>query len=104
MIILRHCDLQEDCVAGHTKVFIGSPNTVFRLEELRAAELPRLIVLLQKMFRGTLARRECRRRRAVRLILCRYKRFKLRSYIVAVCEAFQCVFNKKNDFQFPLLK
>jgi hypothetical protein len=49
MMITRHCQLQEDCVAGQTKLFIGSPKTVFRLEELRATEIPRLVILLQKV-------------------------------------------------------
>jgi myosin-1 len=91
MLILRQStpELLDDCCAGHTKLFIGSPNSLFRLEELRSAEMPRLILLLQRMFRGALARRECKRRRAVRKIWCRYMRYKLRSYILALCDAFR---------------
>lgn len=49
-LILRENALIDDCVHGKTKVFIRSPQTVFRLEELRTARIPYVIVFLQKVF------------------------------------------------------
>ncbi|KHJ79492.1 hypothetical protein OESDEN_20860 [Oesophagostomum dentatum] len=87
--ILRHVGLEEDCVYGKTKVFIRTPQTVFRLEELRSAKLPDIIIFLQKHLRGTLARRRYKEKKAVYYIMGVYRRYKLRTYIKGVIEAYQ---------------
>jgi hypothetical protein len=49
MLILREMGLLDNCVAGHTKVFIGQPQTVFSLEKLRADRILYVITFLQKV-------------------------------------------------------
>ncbi|MCP9258506.1 Unconventional myosin-Id [Dirofilaria immitis] len=41
-ILLEKFDLYKDCVNGKTKLFIRSPRTVFKLEELRQQKCPKL--------------------------------------------------------------
>ncbi|EYC01892.1 hypothetical protein Y032_0103g3524 [Ancylostoma ceylanicum] len=89
--ILRFAGLEEDCVYGKTKVFIRSPQTVFRLEELRSAKLPEVVVFLQKNTRGYLARKHYKQKKAVYYLMGVYKRYKLRSYIINVVESFRGV-------------
>ena len=101
MTILRDVNLLNDCVAGLTKVFITSPATVFELEELRARRIPYVAVLLQRvrifytysfnthaiqMARGMIARRQYARMRAAKAIMDRWRRYKIRSYIVNLCD------------------
>lgn len=41
--------MMDDGVLGKTKIFIRSPKTIFRLEEMRSAMIPPLVVFLQKV-------------------------------------------------------
>lgn len=49
MLILREIDLVNDCVAGFTKVFISTPQTISYLENLRLEKLKFIVVFLQKV-------------------------------------------------------
>ncbi|KIH54843.1 hypothetical protein ANCDUO_15008, partial [Ancylostoma duodenale] len=89
--ILRYAGLEEDCVYGKTKVFIRSPQTVFRLEELRSAKLPEVVLFLQRHTRGYLARKHYKQKKAVYHIMGVYRRYKLRSYIISVVDSFRGV-------------
>ncbi|WKY02867.1 hypothetical protein Q1695_016283 [Nippostrongylus brasiliensis] len=89
--ILKHVGLYDDCVFGKTKVFIRSPQTVFRLEELRSQRIPYVVTFLQKMLRGAIARRRYKETVAVYKIMAAYRRYKLRSYIIHVIELFRGV-------------
>nr|CDJ93760.1 Myosin head and IQ calmodulin-binding region and Myosin tail 2 domain containing protein [Haemonchus contortus] len=89
--ILKHVGMHDDCVFGKTKVFIRSPQTVFRLEELRSEKIPMVVIYLQKMLRGALARRRYKQTKAVYRIMAAYRRFKLRSYIINVIDSFRGV-------------
>ncbi|KAI1729246.1 myosin head (motor domain) domain-containing protein [Ditylenchus destructor] len=91
MYVLREIGLLDDCAAGITKVFITTPRTVFRLEELRSQRLHYVVIFLQKMIRGTLARRQYKQIIAVKVIISRFRRYKLRSYIVDVCNTLKNV-------------
>uniref|UniRef100_A0A9J2Q446 Myosin motor domain-containing protein n=1 Tax=Ascaris lumbricoides TaxID=6252 RepID=A0A9J2Q446_ASCLU len=91
MVILNEYGLAGDCVNGKTKLFVRSPQTVFRLEELRAERIPLVVIFLQKMWRAKLARTRYRRMKAVYLIMNRFRRYKLRSYIVELVNCFQGV-------------
>ncbi|KAJ1375042.1 hypothetical protein KIN20_038265 [Parelaphostrongylus tenuis] len=99
-LILKQVGLNDDCTFGKTKlrnylglfkVFIRSPQTVFRLEELRSQKLPQIVVILQKMLRGAIARHRYKQTKAVYKIMAAYKRYKLRSYIIHVIESFRGV-------------
>ncbi|UMM25260.1 hypothetical protein L5515_005155 [Caenorhabditis briggsae] len=91
MQILESAGLAQDCVQGRTKVFIRSPQTVFQLEELRTEHLPNVVTFLQKMVRGVQARERYRRMVAVRKIIGAYRRYKLKSYIWQLINAFRDV-------------
>lgn len=60
---------------------LGDPQTLFSLENMRAARIPYIIIFLQKMFRGTIARREYKRLKAAQTIANAYRRYKLCSYV-----------------------
>ncbi|CAI4229140.1 unnamed protein product [Auanema sp. JU1783] len=89
--ILQHVGELNDCVNGKTKIFIRSPQTVFRLEELRSQKLPDVVTFLQKMVRGYQARRRYKQIRAVYLIMGTYRKYKMRTYIFSVINAFKGV-------------
>ncbi|KPI99339.1 Myosin-IA [Papilio xuthus] len=72
MVLLR--DLQiNDVQFGHTKLFIRSAQTVHALEAARAELIPSIVVLLQKLWRGTLARLRYRKMKAALFIFNAWK-------------------------------
>jgi myosin-1 len=71
-VLLEDKSLLHDVTFGKTKVFIRSPSTLFKLEQQRSNIIPGIVIFLQKMCRGTLARREYKRKVAARLIWRRY--------------------------------
>ncbi|KAJ8334901.1 hypothetical protein SKAU_G00405400 [Synaphobranchus kaupii] len=78
--IIDHHGFQSDVAYGHTKLFVRTPRSLFTLEQERAALIPILVLFLQKVWRGALARMRCRRMRAVYTIMGRYKRFKVKAH------------------------
>nr|XP_033787810.1 unconventional myosin-Ig [Geotrypetes seraphini] len=91
-IIDQH-DFQDDVAYGLTKVFIRTPQTLFTLEHERAQLIPIIVLLLQKVWRGTLARKRCRYLRAIYTIMRYYKRHKVKSYVLELVQRFQHVRN-----------
>ncbi|KAM8810443.1 unconventional myosin-Ig [Eudromia elegans] len=89
--LLEQHGFQEDVAYGHTKVFIRTPRTLVSLEQARARLVPIIVLLLQKAWRGALARRRCRRLRAAYAIMGCYKRHKVRSYVRELARRFQGV-------------
>ena len=61
---------------GKTMVFIKSPKTVFRLEELRAEALPRVVTVIQAAWRGYIVRANCKRRAAATKIQACYRGYR----------------------------
>lgn len=47
--LLEMFDLHKDCVNGKTKLFIRSPRTVFKLDDLRQQKLSDIVIILQKV-------------------------------------------------------
>ncbi|XP_038664810.1 unconventional myosin-Id-like [Scyliorhinus canicula] len=90
MIIDQH-GFQQDVAYGKTKLFIRTPQTLFGLESVRAGTLPFIVLFLQKIWRGTLARKRCRGMRAVYKIITYYKTFKVKAYLIDVMKRFQNV-------------
>ncbi|XP_041975732.1 unconventional myosin ID-like, partial [Aricia agestis] len=70
-----------DVQFGHTKLFIRSARTIHALEAARAELIPSIVVLLQKLWRGTLALQRYRKMRAALTIYNAWKRYKFRRYI-----------------------
>ncbi|XP_060803099.1 unconventional myosin ID isoform X2 [Amyelois transitella] len=80
MVLLR--DLQiTDVQFGHTKLFIRSARTLQQLEASRSELIPSIVVLLQKLWRGTLARQRYRKMKAAFLIYNAWRRYRGRRYI-----------------------
>ncbi|KAF3834323.1 hypothetical protein F7725_025527 [Dissostichus mawsoni] len=75
-IITQH-GFQDDVAYGHTKLFVRSPRSLYTLEQERAALIPILVLFLQKVWRGALARMRCRRMRAIYAIMGCFKRYKV---------------------------
>uniref|UniRef100_A0A8C6TXH5 Unconventional myosin-Id n=1 Tax=Neogobius melanostomus TaxID=47308 RepID=A0A8C6TXH5_9GOBI len=94
--LLKSCGFEHDVAYGNTKVFIRTPRTLFSLEEQRADMVKRIVLFLQKVWRGTLARMRYRRMRAALIILRAYRRYKVKSYIKDVNRRFKNVKNMKD--------
>ncbi|ELU10080.1 hypothetical protein CAPTEDRAFT_167519 [Capitella teleta] len=71
----------DDVQYGKTKVFIRHPQTIFTLEQQRTNKLPAITLLLQRMWRGTMARKRAKQMRAVYKIMDAYRKYKLRKFI-----------------------
>ncbi|XP_033097296.1 unconventional myosin-Id-like isoform X3 [Anneissia japonica] len=90
-IIVEHLQFGDDVKYGRTKLFIRTPKTIVVLEEQRRKLLPSIVLLLQKVWRGTAARLMARRMRAIYLIMNCYKRYKARQFMKKVIEIFRDV-------------
>uniref|UniRef100_A0A8B9UIV4 Myosin IG n=1 Tax=Anas zonorhyncha TaxID=75864 RepID=A0A8B9UIV4_9AVES len=89
--LLEQHGFQDDVAYGHSKVFIRTPRTLFSLEQERAQLIPIIVLLLQKAWRGALARRRCRYLRAAYTIMSSYKRHKVKAYLRELLRRFQGV-------------
>ncbi|XP_003465851.1 unconventional myosin-Ig isoform X1 [Cavia porcellus] len=87
--LLEQHGLQGDVAFGHNKLFIRSPRTLVTLEQSRAQLIPIIVLLLQKAWRGTLARWRCRRLRAVYTIMRWFRRHKVRAHLAELQRRFQ---------------
>ncbi|XP_016110438.1 unconventional myosin-Id [Sinocyclocheilus grahami] len=94
--LLQSCGFEHDVAYGKTKVFIRTPRTIFSLEEQRAEMVKRIVLFLQKVWRGTLARMHYRRMRAALIIIRAYRRYKVKSYIRDVNRRFKNVRGMKD--------
>ena len=52
-VIVEEQGFEEDVQYGKTKLFIKSPQTVFKLEDTRTKVLPGIIIFLQKVRAGS---------------------------------------------------
>uniref|UniRef100_A0A665W6V6 Unconventional myosin-Ig-like n=1 Tax=Echeneis naucrates TaxID=173247 RepID=A0A665W6V6_ECHNA len=91
-IVTQH-GFQDDVAYGHTKLFVRTPRSLFTLEQERAALIPILVLFLQKVWRGALARMRCRRMRAIYAIMGCYKRYKVKAHFWEVERRFANVRN-----------
>ncbi|XP_068023276.1 LOW QUALITY PROTEIN: unconventional myosin-Id [Melanerpes formicivorus] len=89
--LLEAHGFQHDVAYGRSKIFIRTPRTLFTLEELHSRMLVRIVLFLQKVWRGTLARLRYRRTKAALTILGSYRRYKVRAYLREVLRRFQGV-------------
>lgn len=89
--LITDIELNDDIAYGKTKVFIKTPKTLVDLEARRAELIPQLVILLQKMWRGGLARMRYKRTIATYKIMNRYKLYKMRCYLLEMSMKFQGV-------------
>ncbi|KAL3218260.1 hypothetical protein MRX96_031635 [Rhipicephalus microplus] len=95
-VIIDKMGFSGDVKYGRTKIFIRSPQTLSRLEAERLAIIPRIVVFLQKMWRGAIARMRYRRTRAAITILAHYRKYAARKYITDLKKAFRNVHQTKD--------
>ncbi|XP_047111722.1 unconventional myosin ID [Schistocerca piceifrons] len=81
----------HDVKYGHTKIFIRSPRTLFALEQARNQLIPGIVILLQKLWRGTICRIRYRKMKAALCIFRHYRKYKIRSYMIQLQTAFMHV-------------
>ncbi|XP_077292853.1 unconventional myosin ID [Arctopsyche grandis] len=79
-VLLRDRNV-TDVQFGHTKLFIRSARTLHMLEAARAELLPSIVILLQKLWRGTLARMRYRKMKAALVILRAWRNYKGLQYV-----------------------
>ncbi|KAM9776615.1 unconventional myosin-Ig isoform X2 [Syngnathus typhle] len=91
--IVKQHGFQDDVAYGHTKLFVRTPRSLFTLEQERAALIPILVLFLQKVWRGALARMRCRRLRAIYAIMGCFKRYKVKAHFREVEQRFANVRN-----------
>ncbi|KAM9101123.1 unconventional myosin-Ig [Sarcophilus harrisii] len=87
--LIEQHGFQGDVAFGHSKLFIRSPRTLVSLEQSRAQLIPIIVLLLQKAWRGTLARRRCQRMKAVYTIMGCFRRHKVRTHLTELQNRFQ---------------
>ncbi|CAH2281774.1 unconventional myosin-Ig [Pelobates cultripes] len=91
--LIEQHEFQNDVAYGHTKVFIRTPQTLFSLEQERSQLIPIIVLLIQKVWRGTLARKRYKQLRAIYTIMRVYKCYRVRSHLLEVVRRFQNVRN-----------
>ncbi|XP_073407296.1 unconventional myosin-Ig-like isoform X1 [Dendrobates tinctorius] len=89
--LIEQHDFQDDVVYGYTKVFIRTPQTLFSLEQERAQLIPIIVLLIQKVWRGTLARWHFKRLKSIYKIMSSYKCYKVRSHLMEIVRRFENV-------------
>lgn len=90
-VLLEAANLGRDVEYGKTKIFIRHPKTLFLLEEARARIIPSIVIFLQKMWRGAIARARFRRMVAAVTILNWIRKQKIRGYVGALQKTFRNV-------------
>lgn len=88
-VLLEDRKFLKDVTFGKTKIFVRSPSTLFELEKARSQLIPGIVIFLQKMCRGTLARKQYKRMVAARLIWGKYRKYKMRTYINTLQKTFK---------------
>jgi len=88
-VLLEDRQLIKDVTFGKTKVFVRSPSTLFELEKARSQLIPGIVIFLQKMCRGSLARKQYRRMVAARMIYAKYRKYKMRTYVNTLVKTFK---------------
>ncbi|KAK2506536.1 hypothetical protein MC885_014958 [Smutsia gigantea] len=87
--LLEQHGLQGDVAFGHSKLFIRSPQTLVTLEQSRARLIPIIVLLLQKAWRGTLARWRCRQLQAIYTIMRWFRKHKVCAHLAELQRRFQ---------------
>lgn len=88
-VLLEDRKFLKDVTFGKTKIFVRSPSTLFELEKARSQLIPGIVIFLQKMCRGTLARKQYKRMVAARLIWGKYRKYKMRTYVNTLQKTFK---------------
>lgn len=96
-VLMEEKGLNNDVRYGHTKIFIRSTRTLLVLEQQRQDMIPHIVILLQKQFRGWIARQHYKKMKACLLIMRAYKTYKLHTYIQTLAHKFKSA-KKMRDY------
>ena len=109
-LILQKFDLSKDVTFGNTKLvisyifylkissnyiffsffqFVQSPESLFHLEGAREKHLPEIVIKLQKVWRGVMARRQYKKMKAALKIGLYYRHCVRRGYVRQLCSTFK---------------
>lgn len=80
-VIMDENNFTDDVKYGKTKLFIRSPQTLFALENARNCLIPGIVTLIQKTWRGYVARQQYKKMRALMVMIKAYRLKKTRQYI-----------------------
>ncbi|XP_018562187.1 myosin-IA isoform X2 [Anoplophora glabripennis] len=87
-VIMDENNFTDDVKYGKTKLFVRSPKTLFALENARNALIPGIVTLIQKTWRGYVARQQYKRMKALMVMVKAYRLKKAREYINALQKKF----------------
>jgi len=96
-VILQTQNLDKDVTYGYTKLFVQSPESLFQLEETRETCLPKIVTLLQKIWRGVQARRLFKKMKAALKIGLWYRHCVTKAYVNTICSPYKNV-NRLQDY------
>ncbi|XP_050497892.1 unconventional myosin ID isoform X1 [Diabrotica virgifera virgifera] len=88
-VIMDENKYTDDVKYGKTKIFIRTPQTLFALEMSRNNLIPGIVTLIQKTWRGWMARQQYKILKAAMTILKAYRKMKLRDYICTLQSKFK---------------
>ncbi|XP_043911174.1 unconventional myosin-Id [Protopterus annectens] len=94
--LVEYSGFQDDVAYGKTKIFIRTPRTLFTLEERRTEMIKRIVLFLQKIWRGTLARMRYKKTKAALTIISYYRRYKVKSYMKELNNRFRGIKTMKD--------
>lgn len=80
-VIMDERKFSNDVKYGKTKIFIRSPKTLFALEAARNELIPGIVTLIQKTWRGYVARQQYKKMRALMTMVQAYRMKKMRTYV-----------------------
>ncbi|CAG2109845.1 unnamed protein product [Medioppia subpectinata] len=86
----------NDVKYGKTKIFVRSPQTIASLETERTKLLQNIVIFLQKLWRGALARQRYKKMKALMVIMAYYRRYKVNKYVVQICHLYKNVRNLRD--------
>nr|CAI5842506.1 unnamed protein product [Callosobruchus analis] len=95
-VIMDEKRFSDDVKYGKTKIFIRSPKTLFALENARNELIPGIVTLIQKTWRGYVARQQYKKMKALLTMIKCYRQKKLREYICALENKFRRVKTMKD--------
>jgi len=87
-ILAEHNISKEEYRLGKTKIFIRNPTTLFYFEEKREQEIPRIVTLIQKHWRGFKARSKWNQRKAAIKIQLFYRTYRFKRWFKNLHTAF----------------
>eukprot|EP00118_Oscarella_pearsei_P025055 m.307394 g.307394 ORF g.307394 m.307394 type:complete len:1004 (+) comp42235_c0_seq1:121-3132(+) len=89
--VVSYLSCNELVKFGKTKLFIRLPRTLFFMEREREKAIPKIAIIIQKIWKGLKTRRLYRRLRAVARIQRFFKAYKFKKYMLKVIDTFKDV-------------